>query len=748
MVVGWWIAFAFLALLGVPIASVVFARFHDNGAGLSLPISLGLLLILVYWIGRIHYSVGVIIGCLGVIAGLSFVCYRSSELHRGRLAEALGVFTLGYLFVVITRSLQPSIRPAGGEKFLDYGLLNTILRATSLPPMDMWFAGEPVQYYYGGHLLSASLSLLTATPPSHAYYLALAGFFGALLMAVYSFSGSVVYSRGGSFRLGGGLAVFFLGFASNLVTPIQTAISLLPISLGRSVSHRLGEVTAVEPSWFLALREPISVYFYWTTSRVIPGTINEFPLFAWLNGDLHAHMMSLPFLILAVAIIYSVHSQPDSHPLSKRARLFGVLPIVTGTLAIINTWDVPTVLGITWLAIYFSPETTSTSTAAEKTSLFFIVNDVQTEFTRIRTATLSTIPVLILAVLWVFPFFMGPALGGSGRAVEVFPTRSGIVPFVMVWGWFLLIFAIFLWQYYRDETIVTIPRVLIVLAVLLIGAATDTLVPILLVSLIGVTWITLRNYTTGGFELILVLAGAGLVFLVEFVFLQEQAGPERMNTVFKIYMHTWVLWAMAAGIILATRYGTIPTRTDSRLYSRNGIQIIIISSVFLLSIYGLIAVGGLTATANQPSLDATNWAATTHPAEWEAIEWLNARPGQPHIVSLPGCSCHSDPAFHPYRWVNAEATFTGVPTVAGWSHEIGYRSEDQYISRVRDVNTIYTGTEQERSTLLVKYNVTYIWVGPNERSFYSTPEFNGPHYEVVFENSAVTIYRADHDNRT
>lgn len=748
MVITWWVACGLLILLGVPIASVVFARFHDHGAGLSLPVSLGLLLLLVYWLGRIHYSFGIIIACLGGIAGISVVCYKFGEYNSSRVIESIGVFSLGYLFVVGTRSLQPSIRPAGGEKFLDYGLLNTIIRSTSLPPMDLWFAGEPVQYYYGGHLLSATLSIVTGTPPRYAYNLALAGFFGALLMAVYSFTGSIVHSRGGSYRLGGGLGVFFVGFASNLVTPVQTVISFLPLSLASSVAHWLGAVTAVEPAWFLALREPINVYFYWTASRVIPGTINEFPLFAWINGDLHAHMMSLPFLVLAISLIYSTYTYPDSHLVSNRVRLFGVLPIVTGLLAVINTWDVPTVLGITWLASYFATHPAETPLTEQQLSLTVLSDTLRTELTTIRTASFNTLVVLGVAIIWVFPFVIGPALGGSGRGIGWFPARSWIVPFVLVWGWFFLIFGVYLWKSHRDKTLVTIPRILGISGVVLLGYATNTLVPIVLLLLIGITWISLRTHTQFGFDLILVLAGTGLLFLVEFVFLQEQAGPERMNTVFKIYMHTWVLWAMASGIILATLYETVPSSTASRLVSRTGIQAIIMSSVLLLSLYGFIAVGGLVATANQPSLDATDWAATTHSTEWEAIEWLDEQPGQPHIVSLPGCSCHPDPAFHPYRWVNAPSSFTGIPTVAGWSHEIGYRSEDQYLTRVQDVNTIYTGTEQERLRLLTQYDVTYIWVGPNERSFYSNPTFDGPQYQIVFNNSAVTIYRIDHPTRT
>ncbi len=47
----------------------------------------------------------------------------------------------------------------------------------------MWFAGEPVKYYYGGHLVTTLFAWLTATPPRFAYNLALAGFYATLVTA-------------------------------------------------------------------------------------------------------------------------------------------------------------------------------------------------------------------------------------------------------------------------------------------------------------------------------------------------------------------------------------------------------------------------------------------------------------------------------------------------------------------------------------------------------------------------------------
>jgi uncharacterized membrane protein len=43
-------------------------------------------------------------------------------------------------------------------------------------------------------------------------------------------------------------------------------------------------------------------YDYWSPSRVIPYTINEFPLWTFLFADLHPHLIAMPFGMLGVGI--------------------------------------------------------------------------------------------------------------------------------------------------------------------------------------------------------------------------------------------------------------------------------------------------------------------------------------------------------------------------------------------------------------------------------------------------------------
>jgi uncharacterized membrane protein len=138
-----------------------------------------------------------------------------------------------------------------------------------------------------------------------------------------------------------------------------------------------------------------------------------------------------------------------------------------------------------------------------------------------------------------------------------------------------------------------------------------------------------------------------------------------------------------------------------------------------------------------PTLDAWSFVEDHHADELAAIQWLDRREGQPNIASAPGVAI--------YQWVNGPSSLTGVPTVAGWAHEIGYRGRAAYTERVEDVRLIFEGDPEQRATLLKQYDVEYIYVGPVERQrFEGTPSFgNESGIAEAKRLGAVTIYRVN-----
>ena len=91
-------------------------------------------------------------------------------------------------------------------------------------------------------------------------------------------------------------------------------------------------------------------WWYWNATRVIPDTINEFPYFSFLYADLHAHLMALPFTLVAIgcAVNFVVRERDDEARLPFLGRLpisptdvieIVVASLVLGSLRAINYAD-------------------------------------------------------------------------------------------------------------------------------------------------------------------------------------------------------------------------------------------------------------------------------------------------------------------------------------------------------------------------------------------------------------------------
>jgi len=742
----WWLTYQALLLAGLPIAGRLVPRFPDRGASLALPVALLVVTLPVFWLGHLSFGVLTLLVGVGVLAGaIALATRRGFSFDRRTYAETVVVFTVAFAFLLAIRSVDAGAVPGGGEKFLDFGLLKSLLRASYLPPADMWFAGHRIAYYYGDHLMAAILAKITGTPGRYAYNLALAGFYATEATAVYGIAGAIADERAFPRRLAGAFAVFLFGFASNLFTPARLVMSLMPHDVKVAVAHAIGKPVArvaVTPSTFS----------YWGASRVIPDTINEFPFFSYLNGDLHAHMVVLTMFLLVVGVCYAYYRTPAAQVWRRRALVFGVLPPVVGMIIFISTWSFPTSLGVVWLTLTFAdapPRTLLWDGAAERLS--FAVDDgpslVRRELQSAALAALAAVVVGALAVVWVAPFVLNVLLTtAADRSIAFLPTRTGLGPLLLVHGAFVLTFALYLADRWGVEGRV-VPTVVAALGLVAAGWYLDLAALALVGPLLVGGWYLLRR-DRAGFETVLLVGGAGLVVLVEFVYLKDHAAPQRMNTVFKTYMQVWALWAVAAGVALVAiaslwadvgpvlRSRLLGDRQPPTLSPRNrqaAGSVFAAVLVLSLSLYGGLALENQFTYGHGPTLDAMQFAHRTHPEEAAAIEWLDARPGQPHIAAAPG--------WKTYTWVNPASSLTGLPTVVGWAHEAIYRGYDAYARRATDVKILYTGDTVSRAAILRKYDVRYIYVGPEERKRYGAVPFGGePGISVAYHNDVVTIY--------
>jgi YYY domain-containing protein len=93
---------------------------------------------------------------------------------------------------------------------------------------------------------------------------------------------------------------------------------------------------------------PTRFIWWWRGSRVIHDNcgevIHEFPFFSFMLGDVHPHLVALPYTLvvlgLALAILTGALERPNERPLWSWRWL--ALPLVVGALGFLNAWDLPT----------------------------------------------------------------------------------------------------------------------------------------------------------------------------------------------------------------------------------------------------------------------------------------------------------------------------------------------------------------------------------------------------------------------
>ena len=358
---AWLILLAALQIVGWPLAGLVFGRFADAGWGFARLISL-ILGGYVVWIGAslplFAFRAVWAAAALLVLAVVGWAARerwrRRTKLWTVRPAQrrtALGTeaaFWLVFALFLLFRYLNPdSWHPIwGGEKPMEFAHLNGILRSAHFPPLDPWYAGGYINYYYYGLYLVAFCAKVTGIPSEIAFNLAQPTMLALLASTGFALAATIgrdLVHRARYAIPAGALGVLFLVGIGNLDGLVQY------------------------------LRRPADVgdgfgYYTWDPTRLILGnnTITEFPFFTGLYADLHAHVVALPITVLVLAIGYALARDPRGLALALRrprrrpalgaaltVRLV-LLAIAVGSLMPTNAWDVPTYLGLSAAALFMA----------------------------------------------------------------------------------------------------------------------------------------------------------------------------------------------------------------------------------------------------------------------------------------------------------------------------------------------------------------------------------------------------------
>ena len=731
-VLRWLLIIELLGVASWPLCFLLFRRLPDGGLGLARLIGM-LLLSYLTWlfasVGLFPCDTASLLAFLILYVVAAALIYRG---NRGEINDFLAerkrilifeqiLFLAIFFLVVFIQSYKPEIMATEAEKLPDMMFFKAVLRSRTMPPEDLWFAGMPVNYYYLGYLVFAGLTRLASVRPEVGFNLAVASIVPLSCLGAFSLVFNITRRRGYAL-----LAPLFLFGVGNFDAFLRAV--------------RNGGIGGI--NWWYEMFAHGSRY-------VIPGTIHEFPCFSFLLGDLHPHYMFIPFCFLILTMIFCLfvrHRDFFAGLFQRQWTLFGILfALFLGSVAMLNIWDYPNYLFLSFLALF-----TVAYRYGSGRSRWWVFGWL--------------LVIVVLSVVLFLPFYLHfsaaakpvPRLANEGARLSIVSfvetsKRSPLGSFLIVNG--LACFVIFSYlaveltrasgggvRRFRGWKLIAASAAAFVVGTVATGCAVVGL------TAVASLW-ALAGIFSGDkpperlFVLVVVFMCAAIFLGCEIVYFKDFYGAniQRMNTVFKFYFQAWIL----ASIIFAAGTMYVMERLRGAMKMIWGaVLALFIAASIIYPVWGTYHRCKRFQTGPVPyipTLDGTAYLKYSHPWDYGALQWVRENiPDGEVILESPG---------GPYSFHGGVAAFAGCPTVLGWmNHESLWRDWSWAITtaRERDVKRIYDAPNKRSvRTLLDKYRVRYVYVGPLEKKKYNLAGLRAfaREFPIVYSNREVRIYR-------
>jgi uncharacterized membrane protein len=349
------------------------------------------------------------------------------------------VFLLGWL-----RSAGPDI--SNFEMYMDEGFLAAIMRSPHFPPNDMWYAGQPINYYYYAHYNIAMLAKLLGQSPSVAFNTGISMFFGLTAVNLFGVTSNVVAWAQHQRRRRRQAGTQLSSQPGRVLPSMSGAIpfGVLSILLGEV----LGNLAATQTWWQNHGDMPDFAWF--NASRVIVNTINEFPAFSFLLSCFHAHVLALAFTIVGIALAFNLFLAGDGQGLQAFGRgwrlplTLGMSALLIGSLYAMNGWDYPTYLALALVCLILQQWRAHGSKLSWDLGL-----DVFT-----ACAALGALSFFLFA-----PFYLNFVSPAQGLGLLKATDRTPLVDEVLIYGIFAFIFlSLLLSSFFRSRMVPALAR--------------------------------------------------------------------------------------------------------------------------------------------------------------------------------------------------------------------------------------------------------------------------------------------------
>ena len=693
-VLRWHLALMALGLCVLPITSRIFKGFKSSVYLYSRLLGLFMVAYLQFLCSSLHILRFTAVNILIIFLTTTVVIYLTSIFismktdKKGFYADfidnnlrtvAFEELIILFVFILVVWFLGFKIPGSQTERLMDFGFMKMMDNSDWLPAMDMWAAGDKINYYYFGQYLMTFLSKASFVPVEDAYSLAMDTIMTVCLVYVFKLTREIT---------------LHVKDAKKAFTWICPVISSVLVTLAGNF-HYVVYYRFIPDIWRLfGLEGDVPSYWMADSTRYIginpvnpeDQTIHEFPAYSFLIGDLHAHVIDIITVLLLLGVLLSIfmeYRNRDDSDVSAFRDLLNPNIIIAGFLigisSMTNYWNYP---------IYFV------------VSGAVILAANLRRFKKLLHSLVVTLGqgVVILLIIHLVKFVFELNFVKMESGIVISKYHSALYQYLVLWG--------------LPIALVTIWLVSVIVKTVEGESERRGLIKFLSVPDAGDVFVT-----------ILALCGIGLTIMPELIYVRDiyENGFPRANTMFKLTFEAFILLGICQGYISCRLLSEKPERTDdlryiNKFYFRKRLLIVLSVLLFGTCFYTLTAskqwVGSISTWTYQ-GLDSMKTVKADLGDEMLGIEWIDTNtPKDAVVVQAAGTS---------YSLYDVVSVLTGRPTIAGWqTHEWLWHNSYDYINdRNMEVQEIYVGTDFDlKKTIIEKYNVDYIFVGSKEYEKY------------------------------
>lgn len=532
-VIVWYFGLLILGFLAWPITWFIFGKTTDRGYFFSKIVGLIILAWPVWLLARLDIAPNnraMVVMVLLIIALFSALWYwlnwqdfRKFIINNWKIIfwEEI-IFLVFFGLVLIFRYLDPRI--LDNEKIPDYMYLRTSYYSERFPAPDPWYLGYNIVYYFG-YVIMAVYAKLVGILPQIAYNLSFATTAGLMSLAVF-------------------------GFLFNILKKYQWAI------LGVVIVCLMGNLAIFVQMW-----HGLAHFDWLSVSKVIPQTINEFPYFSFLRGDLQPHLLVVPIEIMFIYAIFNFYYQANS--LSHWWKIL-ILGFLLSILFMVNSWSILSCTLLLFIAFIWR---------------YWQRNE------SLKIITIDLAIYFIAAIIFLIPSLLEHSM--MFRGIGLNKTWSGVPLLLEVFGFYLFLIFSFLIVYWQKQKFR--------------NSKNWFIFTVILVGLFIVIFCELFYFKDAEIYNLPVVEGTGAI---------------RENTIFKLYFDLWILFGLISPLII--KYFWDHYRKIKWWFIIAGLLIIISLPYVVLG-----PISRFSDVKTKHTLDGTAWLIENKDPRADLLEWLN-----------------------------------------------------------------------------------------------------------------------------